>query len=436
LGYRDRKRIGLSLVCALLPFAGHAQDIGPGGVQYQFGLSQTLAGASDFGLQSLGTRGAVYGTSRLRFGISSETRRERIALTGGANLRTAPSFAQSHAASIDAAEPSVELSYSRESPGAGLTVSASHTREAVAFIGAFTGVIGTDGTLFPLEIPTDFEGVGERGTTNLSARIDIGRGAPLSFDFGISASRTDLFGTTDPDLEEGRRADADLSAIISISPAVEALLRFEAAFSEDENVARSRTETGRMLVGMTYDPTADFVLTVLAGPVWQRERAFGATAEDIGATGRLSLRWTGARSELDFSLSGTEVGDDRSYAGSLAWQRILPDGLFTARSSYTITPGDAIEPEETTTFLGFDLLHELNSVAQLGLALAHSSTETDGVPGTDEYVSIGASYRREITRDVAIHTGYQFRSRDDVLRGSASSHALFFELSFNTEGLF
>jgi hypothetical protein len=427
-------RIGSAFVFALLPFAGHAQDIGPGGVQYRFGLSQSFAGDTDFGLQSPGTRGVVYGTSRLSFGISSETRRERITLTAGGSLRIASSFTRSGADTIDAAEPSVELSYARESATAGLSFSASYTREAVAFVGAFRGIVGPDGTLLPLEAPAD--GVGERGTTSLSARLNAGRGGPLSFDFGISAARTDLFGTTDPDLEESRRADADLSANLALTRELQALLRFEAGWSEDDDAAGSRTETGRMLVGLSYEPSGDLALSALAGPVWQRERAFGIASEDNGATGLLSLRWTGPRSELDFSLSGTEVGDDRSYGASLAWLHTMQDGLFTARTSYTITPGDVIDPGETTTFLGLGFLQELTPVSQMGLALVLGSTETDGVVGTDEYVSIGASYRRDITRDVAIQTGYQFRSSEDVLRGNASSHGLYFELSFNTEGLF
>jgi hypothetical protein len=411
-----------------------AQDLGPGGVQYQFNLSQGLSWDSDFAMASFGARSAAYGTTRLSFGISSETRTERIALESGATLRLLPSFARDAGAEV--AEPFFALTYSRDAARSGLTLSARHEREGLAFADQFAGVIGPDGALRPLAAPEDVEGGGLRAITTLAARMDTGRDMPVSFDFGISATRTNLFGATDPDLEESSGAAADLGVTLVISPFLQGLVRTGYTISEERDLAATRTEEGRLVFGLSYRPTQDFTLTAEAGPVWQRDRSFGLTTEDLGATAGLTAVWSRPRWELTAALSGTEVGDDRSYSGSVDWRASFETGQLLARASYDIVPGDATDPEETISFLGVGYLYDLDPIAQLGVSIAASETETTGLLLPDRSVSVGASYRRALSRDVTVAAGYQFRRREDGPAGRTESHGLFLEFALDTEGLF
>lgn len=431
---RWAKSAGVAALAIAWPCLAAAQDLGPGGVQYRFGLSQGLSWDSDFAMASFGTRSAAYGTTRLSFGISSETRTERIALEGGSTLRLLPSFARDGGAEV--AEPFLALTYAREAARSGLALSANHRREGLAFVDRFVGVIGPDGTLLALAAPEDVEGGGLRATTTLSARMDTRRNMPVSFDFGISASRTDLSGATDPDLEEARRAAADLGVTLAFTPVLRGLVRSQYTFSQERDLASSRSEEGRLVFGLTYRPTGDFTVTAEAGPVWQRDRSFGLTTEDVGGTGSLSARWNRPRWDLSAALSGTEVADDRSYSGSIDWRASFETGQFLARASYDIIPGDATEPEETTGFLGVGYLYDLNPIAQLGVSIAASETETTGIPDLDRSVAIGTSYRRALTRDLSLQAGYQFRRREDGPAGRAHSHGLFVEFALDTEGLF
>ena len=431
---RWAKPIGAAALAAALPCLAVAQDLGPGGVQYQFGLSQGLSYDSDFAMASFGTRSAAYATTRLSFGISSETRTQRIALETGATLRLLPSFARN--AGADVAEPFVALTYSRDAARSGLSLSLRHEREGLAFVDRFTGVIGPDGTLRALAAPEDVEGGGLRGVSSFAARMDTGRDRPLSLDFGISATRTDLFGVTDPDLEESSGAAADLALRLAFTPALAGVIRTEYALSEERDLAATRTEEARLILGLSYAPTRAFTLSAEAGPVWQRDRSFGLTTEDLGATASVTAVWSRPRWEVAASVAGTEVGDDRSYSGDIDWRASFETGQFLARASYDIIPGDATDPEETLRFLGVGYLYELNPISQLGVSLAASETETTGIPDLDRSVALGASYRRALGRDLTLAAGYQFRRRDSGPAGVAESHGLFLELALDTEGLF
>ncbi|GGX48570.1 hypothetical protein GCM10007385_15700 [Tateyamaria omphalii] len=429
-----RRALGLSALFGLAPAAAVPQDLGPGGLQYRFTAAQSFTAETDFALQSLGSGGAGFGATELAFGISSETRTQRIALTAGTTFRLAPSFTQP--GSNDASDPFVQFDYRRDAARSGLQFSASHMRDAIAFTDVYTGVIGDDGTLLPLSAPDDFEGAGTRSTSVVTARMDTGRDMPLAFDFGVSAILTEYSETTDPDLEDSLSVSADIGARLALSSAVTGRFRLEVASREEDDLADTRSESTSLLFGVDYEPTSTFSLSAELGPIWEQERSFGITTDDTGLTGSLSAVWSLPQSELSLSFSGSDVADDSSFATSLDWSRTNRNGLFVARASYDVAPGDATDPEETTAFLGMGYLFELNSLSQLGLALAFSSTDTEGDPRSEPSFSIGASYRRDLGRNTALHTGYEFRTRDEILDGSSSSHSIFMRVTFDTEGLF
>lgn len=355
-------------------------------------------------------------------------------MTAGTTFRLAPSFTQP--GSNDLSEPFVRLDYRRDAARSGLQFSASHVREAIAFTDTYGGVIADDGTLLPLRAPDDFEGAGTRSTSTVTARMDTGRDTPLAFDFGLSATLTEYSETTDPDLEDSLSLSADIGARLAFSSALTGRLRLELASRDEEDAADTRSDSTSLLFGVDYEPTSTFRLSAELGPIWEQERSFGISTDDTGLTGSLSATWALPQSELGLSFSGSDVADDSSFSASLDWSRTNRHGLFIARASYDVAPGDATDPEETTAFLGLGYLFELNALSQLGLAFAYSSTDTEGDPRSEPSFSVGASYRRDLSDRTALHAGYEFRTRDEVVGGSASSHSIFMRVTFDTEGLF
>ena len=116
---------------ALHPLMGIAQDTG--GLQLTFGVEQRFESNDNLGLDVVSAGTTNQATTRLSFGLLTETRSASLAFDTSASLRAAngPGFSGTEVALAD---PRISLTYSRTAANANLDVKARVQTTDVEFL--------------------------------------------------------------------------------------------------------------------------------------------------------------------------------------------------------------------------------------------------------------------------------------------------------------
>ncbi len=423
-----------------------------GGVRIIVGVEQGLDLGRNTTLSVPATGERASATTRLSFGIISETRTQSLRLDAESAFRF-ESISGEASSAFDA--PALTLAYARQGAQASLNVSASYAQQDIETLRSLSAFIDEDGVFVLPEDFADLTGTGQRTTYDARAALVLGRDAPLGFQFDLGASGTTYQDTTDPGLTDTKRTNLGASARLQLSAVLTGTISLSYATFEEDNAVQTERTTRDL----------DFGLTYLISPRATLDAAIGSTSTDTsettgdtrtqGLTGRIALGYDmpngTANAVLDASrdasgdqrlglqfgrslelpagrLSGTlgvtrPENDDVSLIGSIDWFQELPTGSFSVRLNRSVAVA-ADDETRLTTLASARYSYDINSLSSLSLGLSYVVADATSTTNRVTQTDATATYSYALTRDWNLNTGVSYRVRDETTVGRASSPVL------------
>jgi hypothetical protein len=459
VGKRTITRAALLGAVCLPILPALAQEIDA--VRMNFGIDQRFEAGDNLGLDNPSQGNSSISTTRLSFGLISETERQSLAfdVSGALTIQDTPT---TDGTETTWGTPRFRLAYDLDGADSALGVNANYS---VAFIDtlSFADFINEDGIL---ELPEDFSslaGTGERTNYGLNATLALGQNAPLGFDLSAGVSGIDYTNVTDPNLFDYNRSFLGARALLRFSPVLTGSvgLRYSTYdASDNEQTYRTRT-TGN--IGLEYEissraaleaslgvtevntETLDQPTTNTTSPVGSLGYTYdmpngGLTADFVASAdenGNERLNFVVGRNlelpdgNLSFTLGLTdpEFGDVAPI-GSLNWERNLPAGQITAQISRKVSSSNN-DDTALTTLVAFGYDQNINDVSGFGLNFTYGESDATENTGQVTRTGISATYRHALTQDWNLNTGVNYRTRDEEGEGQASSPSIFLSIGRN-----
>lgn len=453
-------RIFAGAACGLwalsYPAMGQEVPTGPGDQIFSFSISQKFSVNDNIRLDSTSVGTTYSSDTKLSFGFDSETRAQKLhfAISGVGRIVDDPVIGN------DAGfrDPSLDLSYSRDSANSRVFLTVGYDRPDLAFLDPLSlgGGVGED----------DFyRGAGTREDFIAGIRLETGLLAPLGFEFNLNSERRSYSNTTDPLLFSNQTNSAAIAAIFRFSP----VARGRLTLSEDRYRAgdqrETRRKTNRFTFGLQYDLSEITDLSVEIG--------HSEVVESFSAVPGLENVTRGPIAELSFNrlmpngrvsaLFETTISE-RGRQNTLEFSRVfeLPTGLLSF--SIGATNGDSFQPRpigqityirETATGefnLGLSrevsissLLSQATETTQLDAGYRFDVNDLSSLSFSMYYADIAlignnssganrargsfsAAYTRDITEDWDLQLGYEYRYFKSTTGGAAQSNSVFFTL--------
>lgn len=398
---------------AFAPLSGGAQD--SGGVQLTFGVEQRFETNDNLGLDVVSAGTTSQATTRLSFGLLTETRSSSLEFNTSASLRVAngPDFSGTEVALAD---PRMSLAYSRSTANAKLDVNARLRQTDVEFLRSLEEFIDDKGEIV---LPEDTTGTGTQISHGLDVALTWGEEAPLGFGLSAGISGINYIDTTSASLFDSRRSRAGASVRLTLTPVTEANVSLRFSTYDDEDPMTSRRDTLSFGAGLTH--------TLPRGRLTSR-----LTADDTEDGTRLGLSFgrdfdlpDGA---LQASMGATRgASGETNLTGSLKLRKELPQGAITAELRRSVSAGsDDSEQLATALLLGYS--QDLTPLSSLNLDLSYVQREPTGAGASITDGTVSATYRRAVTEDWNMDVGYRHRVRDEDGVGRARSNSVFMVL--------
>lgn len=417
-----------------------------------FGLNERLEYESNPDLDVGGSNSTLESSTRLSFGIISETRTQRLRFNASTALRLLETQNEPFDSSID--NPRLNLRYNREGPRSDLALSANYRQDDVQFIRPFEDFINEDGFLALPEDFGDLQGSGTRrsygGTFDMTFRKDT----PLSFNIFASLNQIDYTDVTDPNLNDIRRENYRVTAFFRISDATTARLTPSYRLYNEDGPDGTDRKTYELRAGLSHDfseaLTLDGTLGYSEVDTTEDGRSW-TTSKPVGSLGLLRQMPNGTlsfdfdtRAESDGVWSSLTVG--RTYdlpsggitarigvtdpvgisaepIADINWTQDLPSGQLNASLNRNVSSQNN-DQTRVTSALSVGYNHSLTEISGIGLdfLVAHI-TETD--ENTVDRADISAFYRRALTPDWNLNVGATYTRRDEQNVGLADSQSVF-----------
>ncbi len=459
--------LAASVAVGAAGFGAMAQDGGPSGIRLSFGIDQRLSHDTNAGLERPRVGSTTASTTRLNFGLRSETRTESFAFSAGATARAVRLPAGTTETTFQ--EPRYNLSYSREAARSLISLSGSFTADRIRFLRPLddfvTELLDPDGNpildpdgepILIIVLPEDLdelEGVGRREFTNLNSRLVLGRGGPLvtTLTAGLQQRR---YIDASPGLTDTTRANVAAAFSARLTPATSGNLRLSFERFENDNLAQTRRDSMRITLGFSHAVSEALSVNASIGPSRIETRQFGTTTRQDGIDGSLGMsldlpngsvgatlsartNQDGTRTSFSInrgmalprgSISGS-LGVTRSPAGdtfttaTVSYRHPLPRGNFSLNLNRGIGT-DANDNDVARTALTMGYSHQINTLSSLNLNASFVRRDD----GSDERATLGATYRQEFTQDWGVNLGYRYNTRDRT-SGRAENHGVFLSLS-------
>ena len=461
MGKRTLTRIALLGAVSLPILPALAQEIDA--LRMTLGVDQRFEFGDNLGLDTPAEGNSSISTTRLSFGLISETDRQQLSLglSGGLTIQDTP---DTDGTQTDWGTPRLRFSYRLSGDNANLRVNANYT---VAFIDTLelSDFVNDEGIV---ELPEDFSGLsgeGQRTSYSASAFLELGTDAPLGFDLSAGISGVSYSGPVDPDLFDFDRTFVGARALLRISPVLRgtAGLRYSTYDADDdEQTYRTRT-TANLGFDYRVSPRATFEASVgvteidtqkigepdtdTSSPVGNLGFAYempnGQITADLDASaddgGDERINFVVGRSlELpDGSLSATLGFTDPQEGpaapiGSLSWLREMRNGQLTAQINRSVSSNNEDETNLTTlVVLGYN--QDLNDRSGFGLNVNYGLSDATDTTNQVTRAGISASYRYALTEDWDLNTGVNYRTRQEQGEDRASSPSIFLSIGRNFE---
>jgi hypothetical protein len=428
-----------------------------GGLSFtgRFAESLEFSDNPDFIADPSGT--TLRSRTELGFGLSSVTAAQSIAINVGAAYRFNLATSDETPAREGVTDPFVRLNYERNSATALLSFDASY---AESDTGDLNFVVDPDSQ----DIVVDDDGTVARTTLNFG--LETGIGAPFGLSIDAGYSRRTYFDTIDPDLVDDETFDLRAVARFRITPTTDANLI--GAYIDDREFDTPdgyERRTVRLGAGIDheisetqrfgFDVTSDTIDTTEAGATTTEEGySFALGYEQDLVNGGFAVDATsileniGTRNSISFSrnlelpdgglflllgLTNNDTSDVNALIG-VDYTRDLRDGQLTARVRQDVTQSSTEDNEFLNRLISIDYSQEVNSVSGWQTSLGYNESEDLSDGSVDRQTRFEISYRRDLTEDWDVVTGYRYREQRSTDEADRTSNTLFLTLQRDFQG--
>ncbi|SDF17251.1 hypothetical protein [Limimaricola pyoseonensis] len=379
-----------------------------GGPMLRLGLSQQFEAASNPAL-SADPDPMARAVSALDLALSSETRRERLSLGFGAELRAETEGGAEFAA------PALRLDYGRVGAGAALDAAARLSAREIAYLAPLPD-LGASG--LPPEIADieDLRGTGTRVAGDVSARLRLGEGGPLGGHLGLRASAIEYRDASAPELRDSERLAFE--AGLRLAPGGRGEIGLDLGLAGVEQAGGPRRETASLELSLERAARRGAV-----GGAARIERAEGGERYALSARRRVEL----PRGTLDGRLGlSRDTGGDWGLSGRVDLRREIGAAALSLGAERAVITTAEGERWRSALRLGWE--RPLGEAMRIGFDLsAQHSAAADGE--ARRAVQAAARLSRTLTRDWSLDLTARAAGRDAPGEAAARDYGLSLGLS-------
>ncbi|WP_372674940.1 hypothetical protein [Aquicoccus sp.] len=308
---------------------------------------------------------------------------------------------------------------------------------------------------------------GDREDIGARFRFETGLNDPLGVVLTADYNERSFTDTTDPDLFDSEVFNLSGTTRLTLSPVTETRLVLRYRDYSADDTERTDRQTSSVNLGLTQALSQVDTLDVslgfqrieteeTIGTIRQSDSETGVigdlaltrelTRGTIGTTFNLNESENGRtatlrvnralplpRGSISFSLGATSnVEDTLVPVGSLNFTHQMRRSTLTASLQRQVRTSDrSNELRTTSASVGYD--YEINSISGIGLSANFAEVAGSGGPAVDDTTraDLRATYRRDLTRDWQLSTGYEYRIREESDIGEATSNRVFLTLQRN-----
>jgi hypothetical protein len=428
-----------------------------GGLSFtgRFAQSLEFSDNPDFTEDFSGT--ALTSRTTLGFGLASVTAAQSLALDVGAAWRYTLSTSDDEPTREGLTDPFIAFAYERNSATALLSFDARYSESDV---GNLDFVVDPDS----LDLIVVDDGTVAR--TNLNFGLETGIGAPFGLSVDAGYGRRTYFDTTDPTLVDDETFDIRAVARFRITPTTDANLI--GAYIDDREFDTPdgyERRTVRLGAGFDheisetqrfgFDVTSDTIDTTESGVTTTEEGYSFILAYDqdlmnggFSVEASSILENIGTRNSISFSRSldlpdgglslllGVTNNDTSDVNGLIGvdYTRDLRDGQLTARVRQDVTQSSTEDNEFLNRLISIDYSKEVNSVSGWQTSFGYNESEDLSDGSVDRQTRFEISYRRDLTQDWDVVTGYRYREQRSTDEADRTSNTLFLTLQRDFQG--
>ena len=445
-----------------------------GGPVLTFGVSSTLSATDNYDLSPVNAENAELFDTRLSLGYRNRRPLDTLSLDLSGVLRAIEP--PRNANTFD--DRSARLGYQRRGLHSALSFGANYSLSSVDARDPFD----RDRFLLDEDLPEGEDPVfeedpldetdltqdrGDRENIGAQFRFEAGLSAPLGFVLTGSYNDRTFTDTTDPDLFDSEVFSLSGTTRATLTPVTDARLGLSYRDYSADDPERTERQNTSVTIGVTQALSQVDTLDVSLGlRRIETDETLGGTRvsdNETGVIGSLSLSRELTRGTIGttFNVDQSENGQTSTWQvnraldlprGSLAFSvgatldtndNLVPSGrlnfthqmrssTLTASLSQDVRTSDRSNELRTTrASVGYD--YEINSLSGIGLSANFAEVAGSGGPDVDDTsrTDLRATYRRDLTRDWQLSTGYEYRIREESDIGEATSNRIFLTLQRN-----
>ncbi|WP_424985708.1 hypothetical protein [Microbulbifer sp. S227A] len=429
-------------------------------------IEQNFVAGDNLGLENPSEGSTSLATTRLTYGLQSETETQQFSLAIGAGLRFG-NVADGNSMKTGFVDPLIALRYRREGANARLAFDADYQQTDISLVQPLWTFLDSDGTVTPPADFSEIRGSGERRSHNVGATLETGLNDPFGLRLRARTSGTNYIDATDTDLADFDNTSLGLTTLFRLNPVTTATLDMSYLRYSSADIADTDRETRTVQAGfirelsdiatLTFSAgysTVDSTLTDPLTGVRSTERVEGPSGgidydtempngtfnlgfdvyqNQDGQRGTLLMTRSVdlPRGSLSGNIGVTQIDSaDPQIVGGLTWVYNMPSSsfrLFLNRDVFT----DSSDEDRLTNLLVAGYSHEINQVSNLSLDLSLSHTEAAAGEEATERGALVVAYNRELNEDWSFNTGVAFRTLQDETIGEADATAVFFGIGRN-----
>lgn len=307
---------------------------------------------------------------------------------------------------------------------------------------------------------------GTRRDRRLDFELELGRDGPVGLAVDAFYAERGYIDTTNPDLNDSTQFRIDVDGRVALSRTVDltASVLLRGRDEEDDEELQDRDLNSQIGLSVRVDPALRFNVGVGFGRS-ETERtnvntgvrttdevegttySFGIVRDvdngSVSFNASSSVVPTGVQSDLRFGRSmvlrtgrldvtaGIGVTDDGDVQplGSLDWVRELRDGRISARFRQQLSTDTEAGEEFDTLNSTFRVVYDRDLTAASTLSLDMSFAAVNSIDddlGTDRRrSSVGIAYRRQLTSDWDLNTGYRYNLLDEADEADVHENEVF-----------
>ncbi len=449
--------IGAIGLCAL---ASQAEESPTDLFEMTLDVDQRFGFDTNEGLTPGGEEDTKFATTRLAFGLKTETPIDSLSLNIASDFRF-KNGPDDPGTEFDVDNSVLDLFYRRDTGGSALTFGTRYRHSDVDSTIPFGSFI--DPNTGQIVLPPDLDnlnGDGTRKALSLNGSLDLFKDAPIGL---ILTARHDLItydDTADPDLARSERLDLGATVRLTFSPVLQGNINVENYTFDSEDTDMTETFNNSTSFGLIYDASQILQYHGNIGySVAEREEGIGIarmTRHKEGVVGSFGaiyevpngtispevssvINTNGRRNTFDVgrvyelpnaTLSGS-LGATRGEAnetnviGSLSFRQMVPTGDINTQFRRYIG-NDSEDDERLYTAFTVGYNHNINSVSNILLNAGFTTSNNVFKTDLNSRLRFDVTYYYNMTKDWNINTGYIYRQDDDETSETAHSHSLFF----------